>query len=294
MSLAAMLALGGTLGAVLAARAVARSDADHARLAFHLASAEIAASLKQAIQHEEDLVVAAGAFVRSNPRASAADFAGWSESVFAMRRYPELRNIGLAVLVPAHHLRAFEARLGAAHRAAQILPAGRRPYYCLAAAGVARSRATYVPPGLDYCALSPRLIRARDLGTSRLCAVRGGSAHGVGGGDTGVPGAGGAQNSGGPQRSVRGMAGGAAHTQRRAGQRAQGPPRPADQPALRLALLPRRVHARERRRRAPRPRRSTCWRDEKAWVTRRKAGRFRPSESRPRAACSPTGTRSPP
>ncbi|MGO8904752.1 MAG: putative bifunctional diguanylate cyclase/phosphodiesterase [Solirubrobacteraceae bacterium] len=162
--LAAMLALGGTLGAVLAGRAVARSDADHARLAFHLASAEIAAGLKQAIQHEEDLVVAAGAFVRSNPRATAAEFDGWTESVFAMRRYPELRNIGLAVLVPAHHLRAFEARLGAERRTPQILPAGRRPYYCLAVAGVARSRATYVPPGLDFCALSPRLIRARDLG----------------------------------------------------------------------------------------------------------------------------------
>ena len=164
VTLATVLAVGGTLAALLGARAVARSDADHARLAFHLASAEIAASLKQTIQHEEDLVVAAAAFVRSNPRASDADLAGWTESVFAMRRYPELQNIGFVALVPAHHLRAFEARLGAARRAPQILPAGTRPYYCLAVAGVARSRATRVPPGIDYCALAPRLILARDLG----------------------------------------------------------------------------------------------------------------------------------
>ncbi len=175
VSLATVLALGGTLAALLGARAVARSDADHARLAFHLASAEIAASLKQTIQHEEDLVVAAGAFVRGDPRATPAEFDRWTESVYAMQRYPELQNIGLAALVPASRLQAFESRRsldpgGAPSPAAvpparriQLLPVGRRPYYCLAVVGVARSRASYFPPGIDYCALSPRLILARDL-----------------------------------------------------------------------------------------------------------------------------------
>ena len=170
-----MLAVGGTLGAVLAGRAVGRSDADHARLAFHLASAEIAASLKQAIQHEEDLIVAASAFVRTDPRASTAGLQRWTESVGAMKRYPELQNIGLARIVPARGLKAFAARqaadpvraLGAhapssSHRL-EIEPPGRRPYYCLAVAGVARSVASYLPPGVDYCALSPQLILARDL-----------------------------------------------------------------------------------------------------------------------------------
>ena len=176
LSLAAVLALGGTLAAVLGSRALARSDADHARLAFHLASAEIAASLKQTIQHEEDLVVAAGAFVRGDPRATPAGFDRWTESVSAMQRYPELQNIGLAALVPATKLRAFEAERSqqpggarspasaSGDRHTQILPPGGRPYYCLAVVGVARSQASYFPPGVDYCALSPRLILARDLG----------------------------------------------------------------------------------------------------------------------------------
>ncbi len=173
--LAAAIALGGPVGALIAARAVAASNADHARLAFHLTSTEIAASLKQAIQHEEDLVVAASGFVRSDPRVSSAEFERWIDSVDAMGRYPELENIGLAEIVPASELRAFAGRqateplraLGAhwtAPRLAfRIEPAGKRPYYCLAVAGLARSTASFIPPGVDYCALSPQLISAREL-----------------------------------------------------------------------------------------------------------------------------------
>src|SRR5438132_7454082 len=109
----ALLVLAGTLASMIGARAVAHSDADRAQLTFHLASAEIASSIKQAIQHEEDLVVSASAFVRGNPNASPADFDRWSESVYAIQRYPELQNIGLVALVPASRLRAFEGRLAA-------------------------------------------------------------------------------------------------------------------------------------------------------------------------------------
>ncbi len=84
-----------------------------AQLSFHLASAEIASTLKLAIQHEEDLVVSASAFVISNPNASPADFDRWAESVHAMQRYPELQNIGLVALVPASGLAAFESRFAA-------------------------------------------------------------------------------------------------------------------------------------------------------------------------------------
>jgi diguanylate cyclase (GGDEF)-like protein len=175
-AVAAVLMLAGTLGAALGARAVARSDADKARLAFHLASAEIASSLKQAIQHEEDLVVSASAFVSGNPSASPADFDRWSESVHALQRYPELQNIGLVTLVPASQLPAFESRLAAnpvrpmgprsvaAAGSFQILPPGKRSYYCFAVAGLARSATTYLPPGVDYCALSPQLILDREVG----------------------------------------------------------------------------------------------------------------------------------
>jgi diguanylate cyclase (GGDEF)-like protein len=179
-----LLVLAGVLAAVLGARAVARSDADKGRLAFHLASAEIASTLKLAIQHEEDLVVSASAFVTGNPNASPADFDRWAESVRAMQRYPELQNIGLVQLVPASRLEAFEARLaanpvralgprsvGPTESVLQIMPPGSRPYYCLAVAGLARSTATYLPAGVDYCALAPTMITSRDSGLAGYAPV---------------------------------------------------------------------------------------------------------------------------
>jgi diguanylate cyclase (GGDEF)-like protein len=175
-ALTALLVLGGTCAAVLGAKAVARSDADKAQLSFHLATAEIASTLKLAIQHEEDLVVSTSAYVTANPHGTAADFDRWIESVYAMRRFPELQNIGLVTLVSANHLAAFHARMAAdplrplgpsslaPPEADQVLPVGTRPYYCLAVAGLARSAKTYLPGALDYCALAPTLIVARDTG----------------------------------------------------------------------------------------------------------------------------------
>jgi diguanylate cyclase (GGDEF)-like protein len=183
VGLTVVLALAGVLAAVLGARAVARSDADRARLSFHLASAEIASSIKLAIQHEEDLVVGASAFVTGDPTASPAGFDRWAESVQAMRRYPELQNIGLVKLVPAAGLAAFQAGMAAnplrplgpatpgPKENGRVLPAGSRPYYCLAVAGLAKSAATYLPEGLDYCALAPTLIKARESGLTTYAPV---------------------------------------------------------------------------------------------------------------------------
>jgi diguanylate cyclase (GGDEF)-like protein len=165
-------------GLLLSAKSVAHKDAEKARLAFHLSSDEIASTLKLALQHEEDLVISASAFIASDPRASAAGFDRWAESVRAMRRYPELQNIGLVVMVPARELAAFRARM-AAHplrplgprslgpkEGFQLFPEGNRPYYCFAVAGLARNAATYIPGGVDYCALAKSLILARDSGAS--------------------------------------------------------------------------------------------------------------------------------
>lgn len=94
----------------------------------------------------------------------------------AMRRYPELRNMGLVVLVATSRLRAFEAwmathpmrALGESSPAPagrlQVLPAGTRPHYCIAVAGLARNAASYLPAGLDYCAFAPALFATRDSG----------------------------------------------------------------------------------------------------------------------------------
>jgi diguanylate cyclase (GGDEF)-like protein len=173
---ASLLIIAGIIASTVGARAVAKSDSEEARLASHLASADIASTLDLAIQHEEDLVTSASAYVTANPKATPAAFDRWAESVSAMRRYPELQNIGLVSLVPASRLAAFEQRIAAQPVRAmgpntiepkqrfQILPPGRRPYYCFAVAGLARSAASYLPAGVDYCAIAPTLIEGRDSG----------------------------------------------------------------------------------------------------------------------------------
>jgi len=182
---AALLTLTGTLAAVLGAEAVVHTDSERSRLAFHLSSAEIASTLRLAIQHEEDLIVNASTFVAENPRATPVEFDKWAEAVRAMQRYPELQNFGLVELVPASGLRSFEARitahpvepLGAGSAAITkqtplnahfyVTPAGNRPYYCFAVAGMSRQLASVLPAGLDYCALAETpLPIARDSGLS--------------------------------------------------------------------------------------------------------------------------------
>jgi diguanylate cyclase (GGDEF)-like protein len=166
----------GVAGSLLGAGEVARSDASKQRLGFHLVSTDIALTLKLAIQHEEDLTYSASAFITGNPSTSAADFDRWAEAVHALQRYPELQTFGLVTLVPASRLAAFEAYI-AAHpirplgphstqpsEPFAVFPPGRRPYYCLAVAGLARSLANFVPKGTDYCEIAPTLITARASG----------------------------------------------------------------------------------------------------------------------------------
>ena len=144
---AVVVMVGGTIASIVGAQGMARSNADKARLAFHLNSAEVAATLKLAIQHEEDLVINASAFVAGNPGASPAAFDRWVESVHALPRYPELQDMGLIRLIPAAGLAAFERAIARnpvlplgvhAHAPSerfQVFPGGSRPFYCFAASG---------------------------------------------------------------------------------------------------------------------------------------------------------------
>ncbi|HWX74860.1 MAG TPA: sensor domain-containing diguanylate cyclase, partial [Solirubrobacteraceae bacterium] len=173
-----LLFVAGMFAAVMGARAVARSDRAKQRLSFTLASAEIASTLKLAIQQEEGLVVSASAYVAGNPRTTPAEFDRWVAAVRALQRYPELQDLGLIELVPARALPGFRARMlaqpilpasrqpTASRGTFQVEPAGRRADYCLAAAGVVRSQVATLPPGLDYCTVEPSLLSARDTGLS--------------------------------------------------------------------------------------------------------------------------------
>jgi diguanylate cyclase (GGDEF)-like protein len=172
----------GTIGIYVRAASTAHDDSERARLSFHLAASEIASTLRLAIQHEEDLVVSASAQVAANPHLTPAQFDLWASSVHAFARYPELKNIGLVAFVPAARLPAFEARMrqlplrafgaGSITRETfQLTPPGPRPYYCLAADGVARDNGTFLPVGLDYCVFARTLIGARDSALSIYAPV---------------------------------------------------------------------------------------------------------------------------
>ena len=172
---AVLLAAVGIAAAVFGASSVSHSEAQKNRDAAHLASAEVASTLKLAIQREEDLIVSSSAFVSDgadnvNPR----QFDRWVESIKALQRFPELQNIGFVRLVPAAQLRAFESYVrakpirpfGQATAAPsapfEVFPAGRRNQYCFASAGLARSVPAFLPQSVDYCALAPTLLPTRD------------------------------------------------------------------------------------------------------------------------------------
>ncbi len=167
---AALLMIVGTLGALLGAQALARIDSQRSHQAFVSSSLEIAATLKLAIQHEQDLVISAGAVRVRDPITSQADFLGWSTSVRAFQRYPEVIGIAELSLVPAAQLPAFAAQseldpTGPLDGRFQITPSGNRPYYCLAGASISRTPST-TPTGFDFCTteLGPALLKARDTG----------------------------------------------------------------------------------------------------------------------------------
>jgi diguanylate cyclase (GGDEF)-like protein len=184
-ALTALLVIAGIAGAVLGAQAVARSDRDRSRLNFHLDAAAIASTLKLAIQREEDLVLTGSSFVAWNADTTPRGFNRWAQSVDALGRYPELQDIGLIRFVPAARVHAFAAQMaaeplepfgpggGAVSEPLQILPLGKRPFYCFATAGLVRNRAAYLPTGVDYCALAkPSLTSARDQGRPSFAPFR--------------------------------------------------------------------------------------------------------------------------
>ena len=155
---AALLLLGGSGAAVAAASVQSGHNASQANQAFRSSSAQVASSLKLAIQHEQDLMTSTSAFVAGNPTASNTQFRGWASAERALARYPEVLGLGDAVVVPQSKLAAFAAAserdpAGAlsANGAFSVVPSGPRAFYCFTAAAVNPGAANAVPAGFDYC-----------------------------------------------------------------------------------------------------------------------------------------------
>ncbi len=176
VAVAALLAVGGLVVTVIAARWVARNDAEKSRQVFEASSGEVASTLQRAIYDEESLVVHARAFVLDHPNASDAKFAWWLTTVQAFERYPELEGLAQIVTVPASELAAFAARRAASAGAAagaagtfQVVPPGVRPFYCFSVVGAERVATGLLSAGVDYCAapdVRQAVLRARDTGRS--------------------------------------------------------------------------------------------------------------------------------
>jgi diguanylate cyclase (GGDEF)-like protein len=167
------------LGSVLGARAVAGSEATKRRLLFQATASEAASKLKLAIQRQEDLAASASTFFAANPQASQAQLDRWAGQAQVLRGFPAIERLSLVALVRPSELLAFSSRITSqapqarAHTSAarapavlKITPAGQRPFYCLAAIGLARSNPHYPPAGVDYCAANRALLGVRDSGVS--------------------------------------------------------------------------------------------------------------------------------
>jgi diguanylate cyclase (GGDEF)-like protein len=171
---AVVLVVLGATGSWFAAAADARSAADRSRRAFDASSANIASTLKLALQHEEDLVVSASGFVVANPTATSAQLGAWVATVRAASRYPELQGLGIVVFVPKAELPAFAARaradpagIPAPDGAFAVIPPGDRPYYCFSeAVGYRAQGLPALPAALDLCAtpLGSVFLATRDSG----------------------------------------------------------------------------------------------------------------------------------
>jgi diguanylate cyclase (GGDEF)-like protein len=170
----------GSIGAYLAARTVAGNSSERSERSFAALSADTASLLKLGIQHEQDLVISAGAFVVVNPDASEGQFLQWANSVSALQRYPELIGFGESVIVPASQLSAF-ADHAEAHPIGplgpkgtfQVVPPGERALYCFSRIQDRRAGSVSVPAGYDFCAGSEgaAALASRDSGRGSYAPI---------------------------------------------------------------------------------------------------------------------------
>ncbi|MGO9148739.1 MAG: EAL domain-containing protein [Acidimicrobiales bacterium] len=178
----AVLVVVGVVGSILAAGSAARDAAAKSRQSFILSSTAIAATLQLAILHEQDLMFSASGFIADDPNASNQQFDQWATSVDALARYPELVGFGHAVIVTAAELQAFAAQAVAnpdgplgPNGTFQVVPPGKRSYYCLVLAGMSKYKNRSMPAGDDLCAPGPdrtAWMAARDSGKSAFIPLR--------------------------------------------------------------------------------------------------------------------------
>ncbi|MGO9954681.1 MAG: putative bifunctional diguanylate cyclase/phosphodiesterase [Solirubrobacteraceae bacterium] len=178
--LAACLVVAGVAGSLLGALAVADGHAAQSRRSLSSDAVQVASGLGLAIQRESDLTMSENALAARDPGDAQAGFVQWLASERAHQRYPELASVQLVALVPRAQLTAYENEAAAAIRpagpdAGTMVPAGNRPFYCLAKDAVAWGALNFRPTTwIDLCALpgSSAMLAERDTGGSSYFAVQ--------------------------------------------------------------------------------------------------------------------------
>ena len=157
------------------ARSTANSEASSARQAFSHSTGTVAAAMKPALLHGEDLLVSAGSYFGRNAIGSPAEFHAWAKWARVVHTHAELQSLSLLSIVRAPELTEFKERVAEVPKRARlrfsksalasfkINPPGARSrtYHCLALAGIA-SAGQRPSAGIDYCALNAALLGTRD------------------------------------------------------------------------------------------------------------------------------------
>jgi diguanylate cyclase (GGDEF)-like protein len=169
--IAAIVVVLGSVSSIIGANAVDNAQNQSIHRNFLTSAVEIASTLKLEIQGEHDLIESVESFLVGDPNATQAQFTKWSKDVRVLARHGAVTVLGVIDYVTAAELPAFAKRQSAEQAAPfRIVPAGKRPYYCLAPLGITRPGSAGLPRDIDVCAsaLGPLFMNARDTGKSAV------------------------------------------------------------------------------------------------------------------------------
>jgi diguanylate cyclase (GGDEF)-like protein len=168
---AAAIFVTGLVVTAFGAQATARHETEQSRRSFATAAEQIAANLKVAVRHQEDLLAGAAAVVMNKPGMTSADMSRWVSLARVRERYPELQFMGLVVPVRRDQLGPFSARATTGTPGPPspdaVHPPGDRPIYCFVQATTMDLGPDLI--ATDYCAGEagdvPWAIRDRGVGS---------------------------------------------------------------------------------------------------------------------------------
>lgn len=168
---AVAIAVMGCCGSYFSAHSLADANDQKNQKTFDASSLAISATLELSIQHEQDLIESTESFLIGNPNATQAQFTQWANEVHVLKRFSDVSGLGIINYVTRAQLPAYAARQAANQSTPfKIVPAGVRPFYCLASIGLFRAGANVLPKDFDVCDGPEKtlIVSARSTGKSAV------------------------------------------------------------------------------------------------------------------------------